>query len=218
VKANRRRQAARRIVLEDGVEEPRSQVAAVTLGVLAALLVVAGGVGFGLTRPPEWTAETQLLIAPELQASADTTSAYYETLTRGQVTATAAEILGQRRYTAAVAQRLGLGSPDDVTTQVTVVPGTALVQVAVSAERPRVAERFADGLPRLAVPEVNDLLNPYVLTPVGSAAGTAERSGLSLPQFAGAIVVVSIIVGVAVHQLVWLLPSSRRRSALRRRP
>jgi len=189
----------------------RRSLAGVLAGVVAALGVALVSGFYAAAQDSEWTAESRLLVGPGLQADSASISGYYETLSRGQVTATAAEIVAEPQQLRAAARGTDLPPAAAADARVTVVPGTSLVSVSVTAPRPLLAERFADEVVRESVPVVNALLAPYAGTPLGSAEGSAEVTGMSTPQVAAMIALLAVVAGVAVQQVVHQLSGGRSR-------
>jgi capsular polysaccharide biosynthesis protein len=187
-------------------------------GLLAALLVLVAGAMFAATRPPEWTAETKLLVGPGLQADSTNISAYYETLSRGQVIATAAEIIEQPRFTRDAIRAVTGDDARGAETRVTVVPGTSLVSVSVTARTRATAEGLADEIAASSVPTVNQLLTPYAATPLGSAEDSATRSTLATSQLAAVVALMAAVVGAGVQQVVQRLAGGPRRGLRSTRP
>jgi len=177
-------------------------------GLVAMLLVAAGGVAYALMAQPErWTATADVLIVPELP-QADIGS-YFEVLSRGQVTATAAEIMGDDRFLTSAALDVEI-DPAEVESNVSVVPGTAVLTFSVTADEPADAEAIVDRLVSRSMPTVNELLSPFEVRTLGPADGSAVRSGLSLGQLASAIGLLTIVVGVAVQQATQHIMTARR--------
>ena len=141
------------------------------------------------------------------------TSSYYDTLSSGQLPATAAAIVEQKRFVNGAMRELGLSDVEGVTTQVSVLPETAVIKVKVTATDADTAVAMADELPRQANQTVDQLLAPYHLTVLGSAEETAAQSSLGTGQWVGIIVLTAIVVGLAVQQLVQQVSRARRRPA-----
>lgn len=188
----------------------RVGVVGVVAGVLTALLVLLAGGVVALTRSPQWSADTQVLVSPGPLVAKSDIPAYYETLSRGQVVATAARLVGRRGFTEQAARAVGV-APSSVTSRAAVVPGTALVSVAVTAPSEAQSEWIADGIVRRSLPAVNGLLDPYRAQRLGSAAGSSEPAGLSTGQLVAVIVLVAVVTGVGVQQVVHQRALARRR-------
>ena len=179
-------------------------------GLIAALAVGAFGLLFAALHPQEWEATTQLLVVPQSGSESQDVSAYWETLSSGQVSATAAGIIGAREFVDATMDEIGIVDNESITATVSVVPGTSLVEVEVRAPERVTAEQFADKLPQQAISDVNRLMKPFVVRPLGSATDTAEPTGITTLQFVGVLVLAAVVAGLAVQQLVQQLAVRRR--------
>lgn len=182
-------------------------------GLVAALAVGALGWQFAAANPQEWKATTQLLVVPQATIDSDEVPGYWETLSTGQVSATAAGIIGEPQYLDETRAELGLAEDDSITATVAVAPGTLLIEVTVQATERDTAEQVADELPQQSLAEVNDQLEPFEVSALGGATDTAERTGISSLQFAAAVALAALIAGLAVQQVVQQLAAVRRRSS-----
>jgi hypothetical protein len=182
----------------------------IVAGLLTAVAVLVLGALFASSRPAQWTAESQYLMGPPTNADRARIAAYYETLSRGQVVSTAAEITGELRFQVAAATDLGLPTRDDVSVRAAVVPGTALVSVTATGRNRDQVEKMPDAVIEQASPTINTLLSPYRVNPLGSAAGTARQTGLSQGQFVAVLALVAVVAGAAVQQVVQHLSAARR--------
>jgi capsular polysaccharide biosynthesis protein len=183
--------------------------------VLAALAVLLVGTVLGVTRSSQWMASSQWLTGPSASGSNNgDLSAYYETLSRGQVTQTAAAIMGNQRIVDAAERSLGMRGDETSVVRVTVVPETALVKVTVIAADRLTAEQLANEVPSQAVPTIDRLLKPFTLQPVADSSGSAVSSGIGGLQFYAVLGAVALLVGAGTQQIVHQLASSRRRLRL----
>jgi capsular polysaccharide biosynthesis protein len=188
----------------------RVLVPSVVAGVVALLLTAAAGTAYALQRPVEWTASSTLLLTPQVETDGTVASSYYDTLSNGQLPSTAAAIVRDPSLLRATAERLGI-DPGELDTRVVVVPETAVIEIEVTATDAETAIAVADGVAEAAVPEVNELLAPYALSPLGDAGGTAEATSLSRAQWQAIVALAAIVVGVAVQQTVHQLLRARPR-------
>ena len=168
---------------------------------VAVFLVVllAGGI-FVATRQSEWTAQATVMVAPDPTLDRSTSASYYESLSRGQMVATAAEILGLQRFTTAAADGLGLtrAQRDQVTVTIRVVPDTTIIQVAATAPTAQLAEGMANNV--VAKAGTTLLPDPYVLLLMSGADRTARRSDPSAPIVGGVVFLVALVAGLAAQQ------------------
>ncbi len=153
----------------------------VLAGVVTALLVVVAGAFLALTTPTKWTAESALVVLPGADLNASDSAAYYETLSRGQIVATFAEVADNLRFQQQAEQSLQLSEAQraGVTTTVSVVPDTSVILVRTTAGTAAVAEQMADATTTLASKYLAGLSKPYRTELVHTAEGSAFSSGTS---------------------------------------
>lgn len=184
----------------------------VLAGAIAALLVVVAGAGLALMSQPKWTAESVLVVLPSADLDTSDSAAYYETLSRGQIVATFAEVADNLRFQDQAEQNLQLDAAQraGVSTTVSVVPDTSVILVRTTAGSAAVAEQVADATTTLASAYLAGLSEPYRTDLVHGAEGTATSSGTSPIMLLGLAVVLGLIVGVGVQQAVYHLMLSMR--------
>ena len=194
-------------------------------GLLAGILVAVAIVGLGsaaiLSRPAKWSAQSTLVILPAKDIDLGAAASYYDTLSRGQIVSTLAEILHLAQVVNTAADQTGL-SPSlrtKTAVAVTVVPNTALVAVSATAPSAQTAERMADAVAQVGQTYIAGLHSPYTASLVSKAAGTATRNGLGLSKLLVILVVAALAAGLGTQQAVYqLYPLAvrRRRSAVGR--
>lgn len=182
-------------------------------GLLVAALVTAVGSAFALTRPARWSANSSLLVLPRTDLDPDLVAGYYDTLSRGQIVNTYAQILRLQSLADTAARGAGLSpaAAEQVEVDVRPVPDAAVIDVYVTAATAGDAERVADGVVSAAVSYIAQLRSPYVLSTVSAATGTARRTGLGVLTVVGLVAIVGAVVGAAVQQGLWLLATRRQR-------
>lgn len=190
----------------------------VLAGAVAALLVVVAGAALAVTSQPKWTAESVQVVLPSADLDTSDSAAYYETLSRGQIVATFAEVADNQRFQDQAAKNLNLTDAQraGMTTTVSVVPDTSVILVRTTAGTAAVAEQVADATTTLASAYLAGLSQPYRTDLVHGAQGTATASGTSPTTLLALAVVVGLIVGVAIQQAVYHLMMTMR-SAKRRK-
>jgi len=174
-------------------------VAGLVVGLVAGLAVAAGWLGLRSGTAPAWTATTSLAIMPTDDIDRWAAASAAEALSTGQVAATAAEILRSPRIVADAAHQQGLldVAGAGVTVTVAVVPGTAVLRVAVSAPARAVAEATAEALPRAGAAYLRTISWPYRLVTVASAGAAA----VAPPSRRGAPVVLAVAALAALAAL-----------------
>ena len=192
---------------------------ATLVGLLLGLVVAAAGFALISRQEPTYTATASLLVLPDQQARPDVVASLYDSLSSGQVVESYRAVMTSSGFAASVYDTLDL-SPRDragVALDVHVVPSTALIDAGVSARSPEVAERVADGLARKATAELTRTFEPYRITSVSAATGTAVKSGPSSKTLGGVVALLAIVAVVVGQQAVLFLVSSRERARARRR-
>ena len=88
-----------------------------------------------------------VVVLPAASLDDATSASYYETLSRGQIVATFAEVAGSLGFEQQAEDRLGLtaGQRAQVTTDVSVVPDTAVILIRATADDADVAQRMVAG-------------------------------------------------------------------------
>jgi len=192
----------------------------VLAGAVAALLVVVAGAWLALTTPTKWTAESVLVVLPGADLNASDSAAYYETLSRGQIVATFAEVADNLRFQQQAEQTLQLSDAQraGVTTTVSVVPDTSVILVRTTAGTAVIAEQMADATTTLASKYLAGLSRSYRTELVHTAQGSAFSSGTSPTTLLLLAVVVALVAGVAIQQAVYHLLVAMRTSKRSREP
>jgi capsular polysaccharide biosynthesis protein len=181
-------------------------------GLVALLIVIAGGVA-ALAQKTVYTAESVTVVLPSAGLDTAGSAAYYETLSRGQIVATFAEVANNPRFEQQAEDKLRLTDAQraTVTTSVSVVPDTSVILVRASAEDATIAEQIADGTTSTATEYLGSLSKPYRTDLVRSAQGSAYRSSTSPVLLFGLAVVVALIAALAIQQAIYHLLIAVRR-------
>lgn len=188
-------------------------------GLLAAVIVLAAGVGYVATRPKTWSANTTVVVVPDKSLALPTASSYFDTLSSGQVPSTVGQVLDVARYKTDAASKLGLTRSvlSEVSVVTTVVTGTFLVKVTVTAPMKIVAEDMADQVVAAATPQVNNLIAPYQMSVVSSSSGSGvATSSLGSTKFFLVLLIVALAVGIGLQQAVVQFSSGIRSERSRR--
>ncbi|HEX2698792.1 MAG TPA: hypothetical protein VHM89_01130 [Acidimicrobiales bacterium] len=155
---------------------------------------------------------------PDRQLEPDTAAGYYESLSRGQIVSTFAEILRFPRFTTAAADRVGVSDGDrPIHVDVVVVPETTIIKVTATARRSRVVTDLADAVLAEATAYFHEVSSPYSVAIVSRAA-RPERTGPSTSSVLAALAVVSVVVAVLVQQAVYQLSVLVTTAGRRQRP
>lgn len=175
----------------------------VRLGIVAALLTLQASVVFVAVDPRVYRASTSLVVLPDREASSE--PGYYDTLSRGQVVLTFAQILDLRIGDAVPAK-------SDVDVQVQAVPNTSLIDITATAPSAAQAVEAADGALLASRPYFAQLPSPYEIYVVRGAAGSAERSGGVSRALLLLIPVVALVAGLVTQQVLRALGVTALRS------
>lgn len=202
---------------DPAMRRPKSTAArplrrSIVLGLVVALLALAAGVGLAATQQRAFTAESVLVVLPKASLNDATSAAFYETMSRGQIVGTFAEVADNPTFERQSADKLALTDAQrkQVSTTVSVVPDTSVILVRVTAGAASVAEQLADATAALATTYLAKLSDAYRTQIVHSAQGSATTSGLSPTMLLILGAAVGLSAGVAVQQVVYHLMMARR--------
>lgn len=176
----------------------------VLLGVFAAVLVALGSLALALSQPVRWSATSSLVVLPAPEVDPSSAAGFYETLSRGQIPATFAQLIRLQRFESAAADSLDLSNVqrEDVNLDVELVPDTAVVNLTLTAPGPALAEAMADGIVAEANRYVAGLSGPFTLAVIDRASGSAERSAQPILGFLLAGTLAGAAIGLAVQQAI----------------
>lgn len=176
----------------------------VVSGLVAALLLLAG-LGFALLSKARWTAESVSVVLPGTTLSESDAAAYYETLSRGQIVATFAEVASNKRFEQLAERNLDLDAAQQasVSSEVMVAPSTSVVLIRVTSEDRQLAEQVVAEMTTVSQTYLQGLARPYRLEVINNGTGTSYRSSTSPLVLAAAALVVAGVGGVAVQQAVY---------------
>jgi glycosyltransferase involved in cell wall biosynthesis len=163
----------------------------VALAVLTAVLVAATGGVFVLTRPTTYEASLDVLVTPAAGASDSDAAALFDSLSKGQVAATAAEIYRQHRW---LGGRTG-------TVEAGVVTPSAVVQVVARASSASAAQDLVQAVVSAADPTIDRELDPYRVGRLDADAPSVAPVGLSRGLELGLVLVAALVVGAGVLRL-----------------
>ncbi|BBY45258.1 hypothetical protein A5765_04155 [Mycolicibacterium celeriflavum] len=177
----------------------------------AAIGLVIGGLA-GLLLPVSTTyrATAQVALVPGPDLSTADASAYWEVLTQGQVSRTAAAVYSDPRWAASAASAAGIDA-SSLTLTAGALPDTTMVSITADAPSAQAAQAAVSDLLAKATPEVTAVSAPFqvrvVSPPDGASAMTTSRTQLVLAGALG-----GLLLGVAVGiGAAWL--RSRRSNA-----
>lgn len=179
---------------------------------IAVLALVGAVLGAGLGAvvapgPNRYVAEANVALLPAPELSMAEASDFWEVLTRGQVTRTAAIIYDDPRWLSSAADAAKV-SRDDLTLTAAALPETTMLSVTVTAGSAAAAMTALNNVLVSATPEVSSLAAPYlvkVLWPPEDSAYPQASPGRAQVAAAGALA--GLLVGGGVG---WALQRRRR--------
>lgn len=195
-----------------GARSQETRTSFVVGGLVAVLIIVAGSV-LALGQRTEYTAEAVVVLLPDAELESAVSAAYYETLSRGQIVATFAEVVDNLRFEQQAEARLQLTDEqrETTSTEVTVVPGTSVILVRATSGSASTSEQVVDETAALATDYLGGLSEPYRPDVVQGAEGSAYRSSMSPLLLLGVAVVAGLIAGLAMQQASYHLLTALRR-------
>ena len=184
------------------------------VALVAALVVVAAGMVFALSQHGKFKAETSLIVLPANTLDNTDQANYLETLSRGQITATMAEVAQSGRFETEAETAMGLSTTEaaGTTVTVTVVPSTSVLLITSEASSKAVAEGLADRTAALAATYLKSMIKPFTATQVRSATGTAYPAGTSTTIILAGVLAAALAVAVAAQQASYQVLQARRRT------
>lgn len=177
-------------------------VASIIAGVIVFALLLAAGVIVSANATTEWVARSSALVLPAKPVDPDQLPGYYETLSRGQIVTTLAELARLGEFQDEVADQYGLseGQREFVDVEVNVVADTAMLQVVGTSDDPQLAIVMVDGVVEVSTAYIGDLVLPYALVPVSTGANNLTETGLSSSMVLGVFAIVALVAGLLVQQ------------------
>lgn len=196
----------------------RPMIVSIVAGVIVFVILAAAGVAMSQSTSTEWVARSSALVLPSKPVSSEQLPGYYETLSRGQMVTTLAELVRLGEFQTETADQLGLANSqrEFVNVTVNVVANTAMLQVVATSEDPNLAVAMVDGVVTAATSYIGDLVLPYSLVPVSTGENNLTETGLSSAMVIGVFLLVALVAGIAVQQAIFQLTKwSRHRHSTR---
>lgn len=183
----------------------RRSIVPVATGMLAAILVATLGAALLLGTAKKWAGQTTVVVLPDKSISVGASASYWDTLSRGQITSTVAQILALPRFKDLAGTQLHLDAARLAAVKLSTqqVTGTALVTVTAEGPNGRDAASVSDAVVAQAESTVNALIRPYSVTVVSNAGGHAAPStATSRSKYLVILGVVAVALGFGVQQAV----------------
>jgi capsular polysaccharide biosynthesis protein len=177
-------------------------VASIIAGIVVFTLLLVAGIVVSQSATIEWVARSNALVLPSKPVDSDQLPGYYETLSRGQIVTTLAELVRLGEFQAEVADRFGLSDAqrDFVDVTVNVVADTAMLQVVATSEDPQLAVAMVDGVVEASTAYIGDLVLPYALVPVSTGSNNLTETGMPASVVFGVFALVALVAGLLVQQ------------------
>jgi capsular polysaccharide biosynthesis protein len=182
--------------------------------VLAAVALIGAvlGAALGFLLAPtahRYKASANVGLLPAASLTPADASAFWEVLTRGQISRTAAVLYNDPRWLPSAANAAKV-SPDELSVTASALPDTTMLTVTAEANSAAAAESALNDVLATATPEVTSLSNPFavkVLWPAqASAVSVPVPSSLQVAA-AGGLGGALVCVGIG-----WIVLRSRRTS------
>ncbi len=167
-------------------------------GLLFALVIGLSGLAWVALQAPTYTASTTVVVVPRSGASVADYASLFDSLSRGQVVATAADLLGEDRWHPE--------TPEVAVSAGGVVP-SSLIEIVARSEDPDAARSTAREVVVRATPRINEVLAPYVVLQVDPKVSGPTRVGLSRLVLSGVAVLAGVVCGFAAAALIRLMRS-----------
>jgi hypothetical protein len=163
-------------------------------------LVVSGAAGLVMPVSTTYRATAQVALVPGTNLTTADATAYWEVLTQGQVSRTAAAVFSDPRWGASAASVAGVAE-SDLTLTAGAVPQTTMVSITADAPSVYAAQAAVADLLAKATPEVTAVSAPFqvrvVSPPDGASAMRTSRTQLMLAGALGGLIV-GAAVGIGV--------------------
>lgn len=143
----------------------------VVFAVIGAVL----GAGFGIVMAPtakRYTASADVAMLPAPNLTTAESSSFWEVLTRGQISRTAAIVYEDRRWLASAAKAANVGR-GELTLTAGALPETSILTVTVTANSSAAAEAALSDVLTTAAPQVGAVTAPFVAKVLSPTQDTA---------------------------------------------
>lgn len=164
-------------------------------------LVIGGVVGLRIPVPTTYRATAQVALIPGTDLTTADASAYWEVLTQGQVSRTAATVFADPRWDASAATAAGVDA-SSLKLTAGAVPETTMVSITADAPSAHAAQAAVADLLDKATPEVSAVSAPFKVRVVSQSDNatpmTTSRKQLILAAALGGLVLGAAVgIGVA---------------------
>lgn len=166
----------------------------ILVSVLVAVVALIGGLLGIAQRSTDYEASARVLIVPSTEDDGLSISGA-DTLSRGPVASTFSEAFSSSEVVDAALQSAGIDGAD-VAVTTTVITDTSALLVTATSSSPVLAERAADAVAR-AEPDLGGYSVAFRTQQIGTADGTASRTGPASSTLVLIAIIVALGLGIA---------------------
>ncbi|PZS37567.1 MAG: hypothetical protein DLM62_18495 [Pseudonocardiales bacterium] len=185
-------------------------------GLLGALVAAALTLLIATVSSHNHRAQMELAMLPSSVLTPQEVPSFWEALNQGQVTRTAVEVFGQRRWVPAAAAAAGVPA-SSLALDAGVVPNTTLMRVTMEAGSALAAERALTAAVQQALPLAQQVSGPFTILAIQGAEGTAVPVGPPVRQLVIVLAAGGFLVGAGIASLVMgrstVAPAAQSRKA-----
>lgn len=172
-------------------------------------LLIGGAVGMLVPLTTHYQAAAQVAMVPGPNLTTADASAYWEVLTQGQVSHTAATVFGDPRWKPSAASAAGV-DPSQITLTAGAIPNTTMVSITADGSSAQAVQAALSDLLDKALPEVSAVSTPFtvriVSQPISVTATAVPRLQVGLAGALG-----GLLIGAAAGLgVAWLRAKSTR--------
>jgi capsular polysaccharide biosynthesis protein len=189
-------------ILLRAATKPRGNYLPWLIGLLVAVVVFLSGTLFVTGRAEEFSASGSVIVLPKSE-NASTLASLYETLGRGQIVASFADVIRSQALT---------NVPPGASVTVAISPDSAILVVTGKAPVAADAERVAAEKIKVGASAIAKLPTPFTVEVVDDPKDSARKSGLSGSTLMAAIAGAALVLGVAAGQAVGTIKRANARS------
>ena len=164
----------------------------VVVGVPTFIVLAVLGIVLISSRPVSYTADLAVVVVPSKKVSVEQAAALFDSLSRGQVVATAAEIYQQRRWRS---------DASEVVISAGNVAPSSVINITAVGRSPEEVVEVLSGVVSRATPEANRLLNPYTVLRLDEISPEVETAGLGRPLQYGLVALAALFGAALMAQL-----------------
>jgi hypothetical protein len=190
----------------------RTWVVATVLGAVGLLAGILAAAVLTGKAPERYTAEATLAMLPSQQVPVTQAPGFWEVLSRGQATRSAAIVLADGKWLEGAATATG-ESAADVALEAGAISDTTLINVTMEANTAAAAEAGLNYVLANALAPAASASGPFRLEVVSSPEGSAASSAPARTQMFAALALAGVLVGSGIG---FLVGQAMQRGAARR--